>query len=237
MDGKTSGSNTAMTISSHTLVKNGQPFIKQVLEQVAPWMQTCRVTVSVKADKQTLYDLMSLKTKYPDKFIISTENVPCPSELTKERQKMLDATTEDWVLFLDDDDYWPKESLRNMMLLLSENEDVDAYASHPFQLLPDFQFDWSWRFRYFTKWFKNGPDVHFDCPWPKDNIYKGTNRLYWRKNRRVRRTKIPFFHLSMMKDHSFRGEDWASHFAFNGYTPSPLPEEWRREVCEILKYQ
>jgi hypothetical protein len=223
-----------MVVSSHTLVKNGQPFIGPVIRQVIPFMNTCRITVSVKADEKTLYDISMLAQEFPGKVIVDTENVASPKLLTQERQKQLRESSEDWILFLDDDDWWPEESLKEMMVLLEK--DVDGYASNPYQLLSKTTHDNYWKNRHFTKWFRNGSDVHYSRPWPRDLIFKGSTQLYWKINPRVPRIPVKFFHLSNIKASSFRKEDWAKKYNDIKAQPVELPEKWKEEVSAIYKY-
>ena len=104
-----------MTFASHTLVKNGTPFIDLVLRQVIPFANRCLITVSTSSDDGTFQLLDKLESEHPDKIIINFENVDSPGELTQERQALVDETEEDWILFLDDDDYWPTSSLASIM--------------------------------------------------------------------------------------------------------------------------
>ena len=71
---------------SHTLIRNGEPFTKLILEQVEPYVDKMLVTISEKSDDLTLASLFDLKSKFGDKLDIDTENVTLPAELTKERQ-------------------------------------------------------------------------------------------------------------------------------------------------------
>jgi len=221
-----------MTISTQTLVKNGQPFIGRVLQQVAPFVDTCKVTLSTHSDQKTVDDVIALARVYPEKFTIFFENVDTPGELTQQRQRMIDNTEEDWILFLDDDDWWPEESLKEMIKLLEKNEDVDAYSVNPFQLLTSFNHDWKWRHRSFTKWFRN-VDINYRKPWPRDLIYKGDTLLYWRKNPRVPRVETKFFHLSALKKWTFRGEEWASKFKMTVPDQKELPINFQDEARKI----
>lgn len=198
------------SIASNTIVRNGMPFIGLVLEQVIPFMDHCYVTVSKKCTDETPAVINELSTKYPGKIVVDWENVSNPGQLTQVRQNQLDSTQEEWVLFLDDDDFWPTSALKRMQMFLGN--DVDGFAVNPFQLIDASTYDDSWRHKWFTKWFKKAPDVHYRKPWPRDLIYRGDEILYWRSNPRVPRLPIKFFHLSYLKEWSFRNEKWAKEF-------------------------
>lgn len=218
---------------SNTIVKNGMPFITLCLEQILPFVKRSIITVSEKSDDGTRKTLNLLEAKWKDKIRIDYENVVSPGELTKVRQNQLNRTIEDWVLFLDDDDYWPTSSMEQIVELISKEEDIDAYSFTPYQLINKGMYDISWVNKSFTKLFKYQDKVHYRHPWPKDLIYKGDELLYWRTNPRVKRVGIRFIHLARIKEHSFRDEDWAKEYKLNEGTPAPIPDEIRQDTERI----
>ena len=74
-----------MTICSHTIVKNGQPFIDLVLNQVLPFVDRAIVTVSVKSTDGTK-ELLEKMAKDNPKINLIYEDVYKPDYLTYERQ-------------------------------------------------------------------------------------------------------------------------------------------------------
>lgn len=210
-------------IYSHTIVRQGQPFIERVLRNVEPYMDRMLVTVSERSTDGTKEILSNLQSEWKGKLVVDTENVVHPSELTKERQKQLDQTPMGaWVLFLDDDDWWTNEELADMVPYLKF--DVDGYGVMPWQLMSINTYDGNFKNKYFTKWFKKQEGVHYEHPWPRDLIYKGKDMLYWKTNPRVPKIPVKFFHLSYLKNHSFREENWAREFANKLGNPVTLPD-------------
>lgn len=201
------------SIVSHTLVKNGMPFIIAVLEKVEPFVDRQIITMSKQADVKT-YEAIKYYEYFHKKVVVLLEDVKSPEDLTIERQKQLDMTTEDWVLFLDDDDFWPEKSLKDIKKLIKRDENVDAYCFRPFQVINKTYHDGDWWNKWFTKLFRNQPGVHYERPWPRDLIFKGSEALYWKTNPRVVKKEIPFFHLSYIKDGSFREKPWAKEFKY-----------------------
>lgn len=224
-----------MTFASHTLVKNGKPFIDLVLRQVIPFANRCLITISEKSTDGTLEVLEQLKKEFSDKVFIDFENVQSPGQLTQERQKQVDKTFEDWILFLDDDDYWPEENLKEMVELIEKGEDIDAYSVMPYQVIDEYHYDLSWYNKSFTKWFKNQKGVHYRFPWPRDLIYLNETLLYWKTNPRVPNLGKKFFHLSHIKNTSFRKEDWAVRFKEKAGIPSPFPEDQMKHIWKIYE--
>jgi len=155
---------TMKSFCSHTLVRNGMPFIDLVLRQVIPFANRCLVTISDKSTDGTLKVLRQLEKEFPNKVFIDFENVKSPGELTGERQKQVDKTYEDWILFLDDDDYWPKESLKEILLKIEASNEIDAYSVTPYQVIDEHHYDLNWHNKSFTKWFKNQKGINYRHP-------------------------------------------------------------------------
>lgn len=222
-------------IYSNTIVRNGKPFIEPVLRRVEPFVDGMIVTVSHKSTDGTIDILEKLENEFPKKIQLSYEDVPHPGLLTEVRQSQLNyVPLNSWVLFLDDDDWWPEESLEDMKMYL--DLDVDGYGVMPWQLMSPTMYDGNWKNKYFTKFFKKTEGVHYERPWPRDLIFKGTEMLYWKTNPRVPKVPIKFFHLSYLKNHSFRSEDWAKEFSFTLGNPTPLPEQELKRAKEIYDY-
>lgn len=223
------------TIASHTLVKHGMPYIEPCLRQVIPYMTRCLITVSCRSKDGTLGILTKLKKEFPDKVFIEFEDVKSPGELTQERQKQVEKTTEDWILFLDDDDFWPTSEMNKMMRKL--DEDVDGFSINPFQIIDDKSYDKSWHNKYFLKWFRNQPGLHYERPWPRDMVALNDKLLYWKTNPRAGRIEdVRFLHLSYLKYHSFRKDAWAKDFAFRVGDKLPLPHEAFASVCWLKRH-
>lgn len=220
------------TFCSHTLVRNGRPFIGLVLYQVIPYANRCLVTISKKSNDGTLKVLKEIMKEFPGKLHVSFENVAKPGDLTFERQKQVARTTEDWILFLDDDDYWPRSSILQMLKMLDSS--FDAFAINPFQVIDQHHHDAGWRYRWFTKWFKNQPGLTYKGNWPKDLIYLNDKILFHRKNKMVKDLpEVKFFHLSHIKDHSFRSEEWAKGFKDNIGESVKIPDQFKEEMERI----
>lgn len=225
--------NNEYTICSNTLVKNGQPFIGPVLRQVEPYMHRMIITISRKADYKTKEDVLSFKNDFTKKVVLMWEKVPELRLLTQERQKQLDQTTEDWVLFLDDDDWWPRKDLERLLEHLGD--DVEGFAVNPLQMIDKNHYDWSWRYRWFTKLFKNHKGVKYYGDWPRDLICNTTGTLYWRENERVPQfLDSKYFHLSSIKNYSFR--DDCEHYNRETGELREMPDEYKVEAEKIYEY-
>ena len=198
-----------MTISSNTIVRNGMPFIGRVLRAVEPYVDEMLVTISEKSNDGTLEEILSMGSK---KIRLLYENVGSPGELTGIRNTQAKLSRGDWILFLDDDDLWPEESLKSCIAELPKRDDVLCYAVNPYQMVDAEHYDVSWRNRWFSKWLRRD-GLQYVKPWPRDlPADRDGKPLYWRKHSGVVRLPYKFSHLSNLKSDSFRNEAWASKF-------------------------
>ena len=214
-----------MRIASNTLVCRGMPFIGKVLRQVAPFMDEVLIVASHKSDNATLEAIYKVQKEFPDKVRIDFENVSNVGELTEIRTAMAKATNADWILFLDDDDYWKEEDLKSCLKEIEMADDYTyAFAVNPYQLIDFDHYDISWRNRWFSKFLRND-GLYFAKPFPRDlPMDKWGNPLYWRKNDRVKKLPFRFYHLSYLKYDSFRNDWGKKEFAFKFGEPKRLEE-------------
>lgn len=215
-----------MTITSNTIVKNGMPFIGVVLEQVAPYMDEMIITISKESSDGTLDVLLQLKEKYESKVFINLESVKEPGELTEIRNQQKQNSKGDWILFLDDDDYWPRDQLKLCMLDIEKDELINAgflaYSVSPYQLIDFEHYDTSWNGKSFSKWLKNTPGLQYIKPWPRDLPANEGVPLYWKTHPKVKTLPYRFYHLSYLKSGSFRNEEWAKVFSHKIGKPERL---------------
>lgn len=220
------------TLVSHTLVRDGMPYIDLVIRQVVPYVNRCLITISEKSTDGTLQAMRKLEREFPQKIRIDFENVKRPGLLTYERQRLIDKTIEDWVLFLDADDLWPNSSLEEIVKLI-EFDGFDAYSFNPYQVIDQEFYDADWKRKSFTKLFiSNG--INYRKEWPRDLIYRYNESLYWKDNPKVKPVDIKYFHLSNLMKWRFRNEEWAKIFASSIGTPERYPEEVRKELNLLL---
>jgi hypothetical protein len=164
------------------------------------------------------------------KIKIDYENVAYLSDLTNERQKQVAKTNTEWILFLDDDDFWDIYQLDDAIHELGP--DVDGLAVNPYQVVDQTTHDASWWNKWFTKIFRN-EDINYRGPWPRDMIYKGDELLYWKSNPRIKKVPQRFYHLANLKPHSFRKDDLTGYEYSIGRL-APLDKILPVEIGELL---
>lgn len=222
-----------MKIASNTLVKNGMPFIIPVIEQVLPFMERCLITISKYSTDGTEQALRNLQGKN-DKIILFGERNTSPGLLTIERQKLLGRTREDWILFLDADDFWPTKSLEGMKELINSN--TDAFCFNPYQVVDRKLQDGSWWDRWFTKLFKNQMGVHYEDTYPKENLYKYDQILWWKMNPMVIKSELRFFHLANIMKWRFRDNEFEGKYKRFVTRPRPYGEDVSADLDKIFSY-
>lgn len=216
-----------MTITSNTLVKNGMPFIGKVLKQVAPYMDEMIITISKKSNDGTAKEIEEFLKDYMDKVTILWEDVKTKGELTRIENDMVKISTSDWILFLSDDDYWPEDQLKLCLEELDKDENILAYSVNPYQLIDFEHYDYSWRNKSFSKFLRR-KGLKFIKLWPLEVPADMDNkRLYWKTNKQVKRLPYKFYHLSYLKDYTFRDEEWASKFRQTLGKPVKLPKSFK----------
>ena len=219
------------SITSHTIVKNGKPFIGKVLNQVAPYMDRMIIHLSCKSTDRTLDDIRRIVGQNPGKVKLRFENVKKPGELTEIRKEQVKETTTKWILFLDDDDYWPHDQLELCLKELGKDEETLAYSVNPYQLVDMEHYDHGWRKKSFSKFLRK-EGLTYIKPWPKDlPADKDEKPLYWKTHPKVKTLPYKFYHLSYLKDGSFREEDWASSkYGYKNRIPTPKPLGFKIEL-------
>lgn len=192
------------------------PFIDRVLRIVEPFMDRMVITLSEKSTDGTADIVKKFKDDYPEKVILLTENVDNSGELTKERIKQLEYSDSDWILFLDDDDYWTPDQLRLCLAELDKDPNILAYSVNPYQMVDFDSYDANWENRkYFSKFLRR-KGLSYVKPWPRDlPIDKNGKPLYHKTHPQVKNLSYKFYHLALMKNYSFRDkEDWAKGYIY-----------------------
>jgi glycosyltransferase involved in cell wall biosynthesis len=201
-----------MKITSTTIVKNGMPFIGKILEQAEPLMDEMIITISEKSTDGSILEVEMFRQKHPDKVFVNTENVIAPSHLTGVRNDQVKKSHGDWILMLDDDDYWPQDQLQLCIEELDKDPEVLCYAVNPYQLIDYENHDASWSKKFFSKFIRRD-GLTFKYPWPRElPIDSNGVKLYWKDNPKVKKLPYRFYHLSHIKGGSFRKESWGKKY-------------------------
>ena len=209
------------TVSSNTVVRNGMPFIGKVLRQVAPIVDELIVTISDKSDDGTIKEVSRVFEEFPGKVFVDFESGG-PGELTQVQQAQADRSKGEWILFLSDDDFWPQEELKKCIAELDKVRDILAYSVNPYQLIDFATHDDSWRNKSFSKFLRK-EGMRYIGTWPRELPCDNHGKpLYWKSHAQVQRLPYRFYHLSYLKEYSFRNEEWAKAFRMRQGKPVKL---------------
>lgn len=103
-----------MYICGHTMVKNEYRWLWYSVTSVIDYVDKLLLWDMGSTDG-TIEIIEALIKKFPDKIIYKKIDQSSPSEFTKVRQQMLDATNADWILMVDGDEIWWKDSIVKMV--------------------------------------------------------------------------------------------------------------------------
>lgn len=221
------------TLTSNTIVKNGMPFIGLALKRALPYVDQMIVTISKKADKRTIEEVRGV-AESDKKVEIYWEDVKDRSELTQVEQEQLENSKGDWIWTLEDDDIFPDEDLEKCMSHFGE--DIDGISLGHFQVIDNQHYDSNRDEKSLTKFFKR-KDAYWAIPFPRNMQFnKKSGVLYWKKNKRVKVVPYKYFHLVLLKEHSFRNEpEWVENYGYRNITPARIPEEYIEKLRVVLK--
>jgi len=223
-------------ITSNTLIKHGMPFLELVLEQVVYDMNDMVITISKEADDETRKVIKKFLHRWAQKVTILEEDVEYSGQLTQERNRQLEYSQGDWILFLDDDDYWPRDQLKLCLAELDKDPEMLAYSITPYQLTDYEHRDISWDKKGFSKFLRK-EGLRYIHPWPRDlPVDKNGSKLYWKTHKKVKKLPYRFLHLSNLKDYSFRDEKWAGKYKIEATHIGKLDNEYIKETNSIRHF-
>ncbi|MBU2051801.1 glycosyltransferase, partial [Patescibacteria group bacterium] len=106
----------AFKLTSHTLVKNEEVWIKPALESVINFIDTLLVWDTASTDKTVslIKSIKSPKIKFRQSGPVDREG------LVRLRNEQIKATKTDWFLLLDGDEIWPKANLRQLIKAITK---------------------------------------------------------------------------------------------------------------------
>ncbi len=218
-----------MRLTSTTIVKNGMPFIGLALRCALPYVDQMIITISAKADEETIKEVFSLRDP---KVEIYWEDIEEKGELTRIENEQFQRAKGEWIWMIDDDELWPEEDL--LKVFSHFNEDIDSISINPFQVLDATHYEKSFENKSFSKFFKRD-GVRMQIPFPRNALYKHGEMLNWRKNPRTLKVPYKYFHMPLVKENSFRNEKCWVQYAYRKDNPVLIPDEYVKKLKELTK--
>ncbi len=200
------------------------PFIGKVLRQVEPFIDKMVITLSKKSNDGTEGEILKMVKEFPTKIDLFYEDVKSLSDLTIERNKQVQHSDSEWILILDDDDYWEKDQLQKCLEELPDNRTL-ACAVNPYQLLDKETYNNAWKGKWFSKFMRKTPDLHFTYSWPKELPVSNNEILHWKYCQKIKFLPYKFYHLSYLKPGSWRNTELVGkEFKKDNLRPKKLPK-------------
>lgn len=200
-------------ITSHTIVKDGMPFIGLVLRQIEPFMDRMLIDVSEKSTDGTLEEVERFAKEYGDKVVITIEREKTFEDVVNARNRQISDTKTEWSMLLDDDDFWCHDDLKKVLDYIDEyGKDYNGFSVSPYQMIDFKTYDVSWLGkRQFSKFLKIQDGLHYKGGFPLEIPYLKNLSLYHKHNPKTKCIHFHFYHLALMKYNSFRlkvGGNW-----------------------------
>ncbi|KKN59590.1 hypothetical protein LCGC14_0540530 [marine sediment metagenome] len=218
-----------MRLTSNMVLKNGMPFIGKVLRIALPYVDQMIITISVKADEATIKEVFSIKDP---KIEIYWEDIKEMGELTRINNDNLARSKGEWIWLLDDDDLWPEEDL--LKVFSHFDEDIDAISVNPFQVIDSKYYEKSFESKFLSKFYRR-EGTEWRTPWPRLAPYRHGRMLNWRRNPRTLVVPYKYFHMPLVKEHSFRDEPKWVRYKYKRDNPVLMPDEYIKKLNKITK--
>lgn len=232
-----------MKIWANTIVNNEENFIWFSIMSVLDWVDKILVWDSGSTDKT----VEIIKTINSNKLKFSGVGKVDPMEFTKMRQKMLEESDCDWILILDGDEIWWKDSIKKLVKKVAERgREIDGIVVPmvvPVGDIYHLQDESAGRYRLLGKtgqlslkaFSKAIPGLHVDWPYGKEGFFDDRGRLI-QEREKVVFIDAPFFHVTHLKRSSLKrkynkfkhelGEEVDSRFNF----PEVLYREYPKSI-------
>lgn len=173
-------------IWSHTIVHNEENFIWFALMSAVDFVDKMIVWDSGSTDN-TVRIIEEVKRIKPDKIEFKQVGDVDENEFTRMRQSMLDQSDCDWILILDGDEVWWKDSLKKITDFINQKMSCGIVVSIkiPVGDIYHFQDESAGRYTILGKTghlnlkviSKNISGLHLDCPYGKEGFFDKDNKL------------------------------------------------------------
>lgn len=199
------------TIWGNMIVKNEGRYI---------WFAITSIINSL--DKILIYDTGSsddtveivkiLKQKFPQKILFNEVGAVDSFRLTSLRQKMLDETKSDWLLIIDGDEVWWRDSIKRVIQMINSSQGDRLYGlvTPVINLVGDiyhYQDEQSGDYELLGKKGhfniravnRKIPGLHIKNEYPMEGFYDRDNNLIQSLENKLKFVKAPLLHFSHLK--------------------------------------
>lgn len=218
-----------MTICTHTIVKNGAEFIKPVLEAVRPYVDRMLVSVDETSTDGTADILkeMGIKFEYH-------QNTNSFRDLVKARNNQLKQTKEDWIWILDDDEYYPKDVILEILNELKTST-ADAYALRFWFPIDKETYQRRRTNKHAERIYRYKPELEWRGTFTSEALYDNYGHLWHRLHPNIKFFNCRYIHLSYLKKYSWRKEMGNLYPDYHNKTKNWKLGQMPQEIINIIK--
>jgi glycosyltransferase involved in cell wall biosynthesis len=208
-----------MKVWAHTLVKNEERYVWYAVMSVIDWVDKILIWDTGSTDK-TVEIIKEIKKVYPDKVDFKEVGEVDPQKFTKVRQKMLDATTSDWLILIDGDEVWWEDSIKAMISTVrTEGDTLETIVNSPYNIVGDiyhYQEEAAGRYEIdgrrghfsFRAINRKIPGLHLKKPHGIQGFFDRNGALIQERPKKFRKfLDAPFMHFTYMARSSSREKD------------------------------
>lgn len=198
-----------MTIWANTIVENEENFLWFAVMSVADYVDKILIW-DTGSDDKTILIIEELKKKLGDKIEFKEVGEVDEEQFTKMRQKMLEESDCDWILILDGDEIWWKDSIKKIVNEIKKRgKKIDGIVV-PFKVsVGDIhhmqdgdvgRYKLLGRIGHFSLKALNRkiPGLHVNWPYGKEGFFDGNGKLVQEREKIVF-VDAPFLHVTHLK--------------------------------------
>jgi len=208
-----------MKVWAHTLVKNEERYIWYAVMSVIDWVDKILIWDTGSTDK-TVEIIKEIKKVYPDKVDFKEVGEVDPQKFTKIRQKMLDATTSDWLILIDGDEVWWEDSIKAVISTVrTKGDTLETIVNSPYNIVGDiyhyqeeaagkYEIDGRRGHFSFRAINRKIPGLHLKKPHGIQGFFDKNGTLIQERPKKFRKfLDAPFMHFTYMARSSSREKD------------------------------
>lgn len=251
-----------MTIWANCIVNNEENFVWFAITSIIDYVDRILIYDTGSSDK-TVEIIEEIKRKYGNKINFKEVGIVDKFQFTKMRQQMLDQSNCDWILILDGDEVWWKDSIKKVVGKIEQDGDkVDGIVVPIKVVVGDIyhlQEEEAGQYNLFGKkghlslkaFRKNIPGLYVGQPYGKEGFFDSQNKSI-QEREKVIFLDAPLMHLTYLRRSSKRrkfekikselGDKVSDHFKYPEVLslsyPKIIPSPWVKiSGFKLLKAQ
>lgn len=197
-----------MKIWANTIVNNEENFLWFSVTSVIDYVDKVIIWDTGSTDK-TVKVVKELRKVYGEKISFKEVGEVSPDKFTKMRQQMLEQSTADWILILDGDEVWWKESIKKVVDEIERKDNLEGIVVPMYVPVGDiyhFQSEKAGKYQILGRtghlslklFNKKIPGLHVNWPYGKEGFFDKDNRLI-QERKNIIFVNAPFLHLTHLR--------------------------------------